>query len=67
MDQKKSLSFLYELPWLASKCSGFLEALEFLWNQHLSLLNHVILIVCGSAANWIIKKVINNKGGCMAG
>ena len=55
--------FFDELPWLASKCSGFLEALEYLWNQHLSQARNVILIVCGSAANWIIKKVINNKGG----
>ena len=60
---KKIIIFFDELPWLASKCSGFLEALEFLWNQHFSLLTNVILIVCGSAANWIIKKVINNKGG----
>lgn len=26
-------------------------------------MNNVILIVCGSAAAWIIKKIINNKGG----
>jgi len=60
---KKVIIFFDELPWLASKCSGFLEALEYLWNQHLSLARNVIVIVCGSAANWIIKKVINNKGG----
>jgi hypothetical protein len=26
-------------------------------------MDNVILIVCGSAANWIIKKIINNTGG----
>src|SRR5262249_7268126 len=41
----------------------FLPALEYMWNQHLSRMNNVLLIVCGSAANWIIKKVINNRGG----
>lgn len=59
----KIIIFFDELPWLASKRSGFLQALEYLWNQYLSHFNNVILIVCGSAANWIIKKVINNKGG----
>lgn len=60
---KKVIIFFDELPWLASNRSGFLPALEYLWNQHFSHMNNVILIVCGSAANWIIKKVINNKGG----
>jgi AAA+ ATPase superfamily predicted ATPase len=60
---KKIIIFFDELPWLASNRSGFLEALEYLWNQYLSHMRNVILIVCGSAANWIIKKIINNKGG----
>lgn len=60
---KKVIIFFDELPWLASNRSGFLQALEYIWNQYLSHLNNVILIVCGSAANWIIKKVINNKKG----
>ncbi len=60
---KKIIIFFDELPWLASKSSGFLESLEYLWNQYLSSMNNVILVVCGSAANWIIRKVINNKGG----
>lgn len=59
----KVIIFFDELPWLASKCSGFLEALEYLWNQYFSHMRNVILVVCGSAANWIIRKVINNKGG----
>ena len=60
---KKVIIFFDELPWLASNRSGFLPALEYTWNQYLSHLNNVILIVCGSAANWIIKKIINNKKG----
>lgn len=60
---KKVILFFDELPWLASSRSGFLQALEYTWNQYLSHLNNVLLIVCGSAANWIIKKIINNKRG----
>ena len=60
---QKVILFFDELPWLASNRSGFLPALEYLWNQHFSRMNNVLLIVCGSAATWIIKKIINNKGG----
>lgn len=60
---KKIIVFFDELPWLASNRSGFLPALEYTWNQYFSHMHNVILIVCGSAANWIIKKIINNKGG----
>lgn len=60
---KKVIIFFDELPWLASKRSGFLPALEYLWNQYFSRMNNVLLIVCGSAANWMIKKIIKNKGG----
>lgn len=52
-----------ELPWLASPKSGFLQALDYAWNHDLSRFPNVLLIVCGSAASWIIKKVIKDKGG----
>lgn len=58
----KAVIFLDELPWLASSKSSFLEALDYFWNRHFSRLN-VLLIICGSAASWMIKKVINDKGG----
>lgn len=60
---KKVIIFFDELPWLASSKSGFLPALEYIWNQYFSHMNNIILVVCGSAANWIIKKIINNKSG----
>lgn len=60
---RKVILFLDELPWLASPNSGFLEALDLFWNRYISRNPHVILIVCGSAAAWMIKKIINNKSG----
>ena len=60
---KKFIFFIDELPWLASPKSGFLSALDYFWNRHFSRLPNVVLIVCGSAAHWIIKKIINDKGG----
>jgi AAA+ ATPase superfamily predicted ATPase len=61
--EKKIILFLDELPWLASPRSGFLASLEHVWNRYLSRLNNIILIVCGSAASWMLKKIIYNKGG----
>ena len=60
---KKVVLFFDELPWLASRRSGFLAALDHLWNQHLSRRQNVILVVCGSAASWMISKVIDQRGG----
>jgi predicted AAA+ superfamily ATPase len=59
----KFILFLDELPWLASPKSGMLPSLEYFWNEHLSRMPNVLLILCGSAAHWMIKKIIQNKGG----
>jgi uncharacterized protein len=40
-----------------------MSALEYVWNRHLSRNANVKLIICGSAAAWMIKNVIHNKGG----
>lgn len=59
---EKIVIFLDELPWLATKRSDFLTALGWFWNTWASV-NNVMLVICGSAASWMISKVINNKGG----
>ncbi|MEI6806737.1 MAG: ATP-binding protein [Myxococcaceae bacterium] len=62
-DSKKIILFFDELPWLASRKSGFLEALDLFWNRYMSRKNNIIVIVCGSAAEWMIKKIVSNKSG----
>ncbi len=59
----KVILFFDELPWLSSARSMFLQALEHFWNRYLSGMPNVILIVCGSAASWMIDNIINSKGG----
>ena len=49
--------FFDELPWLC-KNSDFLSALEYLWNRHLSDMPNVLLIVCGSAAYWMLHNIV---------
>lgn len=60
---EKIVLFFDELPWLATSRSGFLEELDYYWNQHWSQNPNIILIVCGSSASWLIKNIIYNQGG----
>lgn len=59
----KKVVFLDELPWLDTPQSGFVSALEHFWNSWASARRDILLIVCGSAAAWILKKLINDRGG----
>lgn len=60
---QKLVVFIDEMPWIDTPKSEFISALEFFWNQHVSKLNNVILVGCGSASSWIRKKLINARGG----
>jgi len=60
---EKRIIFIDELPWLDTPSSGFLPALEHFWNGWASTQSNLVLIVCGSAASWMIGKLLNNKGG----
>jgi uncharacterized protein len=59
----KKILFIDELPWLDTKKSDFLTGLDFFWNSWASTQANLKLFVCGSAASWIINKLIKNKGG----
>lgn len=61
--KEKKLIFIDELPWLATRNSDFITALENFWNGYASDRKDIVLIVCGSAASWMINELINNKGG----
>ena len=55
--------FLDEFPWLASRRSGALQALDHEWNSEWSQIGNLKVIVCGSAASWMLEKLIFAKGG----
>jgi uncharacterized protein len=61
-EHQKSVIFFDELPWLASPKSGFLDGLSFFWNSW-AVKKNVVVVICGSAASWMIQNVVNNKGG----
>lgn len=60
---EKKVIFLDEIPWFETPRSGFLAALDNFWNQFVSKRDDLLLVICGSAASWIINKVLNDTGG----
>jgi hypothetical protein len=60
---KKIILFFDELPWLSSRKSDFMQNLDYFWNTEWSQLTQLKLIVCGSAASWMLNHLINAKGG----
>ncbi len=59
----KVVIFLDELPWMASPKSSFMDALDEYWNKYWVAMPNVIVVVCGSSASWMIKRIINDRGG----
>jgi len=59
---EKIAVFLDELPWLATHRSGFLKGLSWFWNSW-AVNQNIVVVVCGSAASWMIQKVVNHRGG----
>lgn len=61
--KKKKVLFFDELPWLDTHKSGFISAFGYFWNIYLSERKDIMVVICGSAASWMIKKIVHNKGG----
>ena len=59
----KIVLFFDEFPWMVTKNSRLLSTLEYYWNHHWSRDPRIKLIICGSSSGWILKNIINNKGG----
>lgn len=52
-----------EFPWIHTPKSGFLSAFGHWWNTRASRQPRLKVVICGSAASWMIQNVIRNKGG----
>jgi len=55
--------FIDELPWISTAKSGFIGALSYIWNAYFEKFSNVSFVLCGSAASWMVKKVVQEKGG----
>ncbi len=60
---KRKILFFDEMPWIDTKQSDFVEALEYFWNSWAMYRDDVVLIACGSATSWMADKLLSNQGG----
>jgi uncharacterized protein len=60
--KRKKVIFIDELPWMDTNKSKFVDALAHFWNDY-ACKNKIVVILCGSAASWMIRNIVNNKGG----
>lgn len=61
--QRRKVVFLDEVPWMDTQKSEFKQALDLFWNGWGMMQDNLMFIICGSAASWMVKHVINDKGG----
>lgn len=61
--EQRVVVFLDELPWLATPKSKLIQQIDYFWNNIWSSIPTFKLIVCGSAAAWMLEKLIHSKGG----
>ncbi|MDR2467157.1 MAG: ATP-binding protein [Prevotellaceae bacterium] len=59
----KRVVFIDETPWIDTRRSDFVSALEHFWNSWASSQPNILLILCGAATSWIISKIMKNHGG----
>lgn len=61
--EERQVIFIDEMPWMDTPKSGFITAFENFWNGWASGQHQVMMVVCGSAASWIMDNMINSSGG----
>jgi AAA+ ATPase superfamily predicted ATPase len=61
--KQKKVVFFDEFPWVDTPRSNFLSAFSYFWNSWGVKQKNLLVVVCGSAASWMIKNVVHNKGG----
>jgi uncharacterized protein len=59
----KKVFFLDEMPWFDTPKSGFLSAFDHFWNTWAYKQKNLVVVICGSAASWMIQNIVKNKGG----
>lgn len=63
VSKKKAVIFFDEFPWINSPKSNFLKCFDHFWNTWASKHPNLTVVICGSAASWMIQKVVKDKGG----
>lgn len=60
---KPAVIFFDEFPWIETHKGGFIQAFDHWWNAYASKVPHLKVVICGSAASWMIDKILDDRGG----
>jgi hypothetical protein len=63
VSKKNKVIFIDEFPWIDTLRSGFLPAFENFWNDYCTTRDDLVVVVCGSAASYMVKSIVFNKKG----
>ena len=61
--KKKKVIFIDEFPWIDTRRSNFLKAFDYFWNSYGSKQDNLLVVICGSAASYMVRNIIKSKGG----
>lgn len=61
--KRKKVIFIDEFPWLDGRRSRFLPAFSNFWNAFASKRKDLVVVICGSAASYMVRKIIHDRGG----
>lgn len=64
--QSKKVIFIDEMPWLDTHKSDFRMYFGHFWNTYCEKRNDIIVVLCGSAASYMVQNVISNEGSLHA-
>jgi uncharacterized protein len=62
LGDQKIVLFFDEVPWLDTRKSNFFNELSHFYNSFVSRTDNIIMIVCGSAASYMIDKFVRDRG-----
>lgn len=61
-NKNKKVIFIDEFPWFDTHKSDFLMYFGHFWNTYCEKRNDLIVILCGSAASYMVQNILQNKG-----
>lgn len=64
--KSKKVIFIDEMPWLDTHKSDFRMYFGHFWNTYCEKRNDILVVLCGSAASYMVQNVISNQGSLHA-
>jgi len=64
--KEKKVIFIDEMPWLDTHKSDFRMYFSHFWNTYCEKRTDLLVVVCGSAASYMVQNVISNRGSLHA-